>query len=150
MNLSPNVISTSGYSGWSGTPISNGDVIGYNFIYKASNTNKSHDTTIEADPELQFSVGNNEVWCLIVLLFCTKNCNCIIQNTGGTVWYSAWPNKASIIGNDDIATPNTWCIKAIVSNSSSGIVSMAWAQNIDVALNSTVNAGSSMIAWRIA
>lgn len=132
-------------------------------VYKAADETVNNSATLQNDDDLLFAIGANEIWELLVLVWVSSNSTANFQYK--VTAPSGAAGHADHISQDGINTkalgaghaftcsedPYLAEAKYIVVNSSTaGNVQLQWAQNTKNASDTTLKAGSCLIAHQLA
>lgn len=145
-------------------------------IVKTGNTDTASDATSNADPDLTFSVGNAETWCIQYFLFVTGNTSADIRiaistptsstgtftsfglvstaTTSGNLQTDGETLSGGLSGDHGTAAPGAGVIGLLawagVFTGSSGSITLYWAQLSSNINNTTLMKGSFLVAHRVA
>jgi hypothetical protein len=159
-----------GYNGTAWTSLG-GSALGNPIINKVKLADEVQNSTVNAtatlqpDDELFFSVGANETWTFRFMLQANSNVNpdfkfAVTAPTGATCKVSTADHEAAVsVANlgcgvsTGLVTGNTTndlyeVVGTVTNGANAGTVQLQWAQNTANAANSTIYAGSSVLATR--
>ena len=133
---------------------------------KAADETINDSAVLQDDDDLFFPIGANEIWAFTLILVYVTSAAADLKYgfTAPTGATGAWEaTQTNPLAHTDFSTPDTEFVLgtdatvrmamasgAVVNGSTAGTFQLQWTQNAQTASDTTVKAGSHLIATRVA